>query len=57
MVDLLAHVYAVPGVKGTRSSIALRTHLERGTSATVGLDGTDVLEQPTPLERPERHTS
>ena len=28
--DLLAQVYAVPGVKGTRSYIALNTYLERG---------------------------
>jgi DNA-binding Lrp family transcriptional regulator len=47
--DLLAHLYAVPGVKGTRSYIALRTHLERGTSATIGLDGTDAFAEPTPV--------
>lgn len=47
--DLLAHVYAVPGVRGTRSYIALRTHLERGTAAAIGLDGTDAYAEPTPL--------
>lgn len=54
MEDLLAHVYAVPGVKGTRSYIALRTHLERGTSAAIGLDGTDAFAEPTPLGEQER---
>lgn len=51
MEDLLAHVYAVPGVRRTRSYIALRTHLERGTSAAIGLDGTDAFGAPTPLGR------
>lgn len=37
--DLLAHVYAVPGVRATRSYVALRTHFERGTSAAIRLDG------------------
>ncbi len=37
--DLLAHVYAVPGVRATRSYVALRTHLERGTGAAISLDG------------------
>jgi Lrp/AsnC family leucine-responsive transcriptional regulator len=37
--DLLAHVYAVPGVRATRSYVALRTHLERGTAAAISLDG------------------
>lgn len=45
--DLLAHLYAVPGVKGTRSYIALRTHLERGTQAEIRLDGTDAYAEPT----------
>ncbi len=47
--DLLAHLYAVPGVRGTRSYIALRTHLERGTTAEIGLDGRDGFPEPTPL--------
>jgi Lrp/AsnC family transcriptional regulator, leucine-responsive regulatory protein len=47
--DLLAHVYAVPGVRGTRSYVALRTHLERGTPAAVSLDGRHAFEAPTPL--------
>lgn len=47
--DLLAHLYAVPGVKRTRSYIALRTHLERGTPAAIGLDGSDAYAEPTPL--------
>jgi DNA-binding Lrp family transcriptional regulator len=47
--DLLAHLYAVPGVRGTRSYIALRTHLERGTPAAIGLDGRDAFGTPTPL--------
>lgn len=46
---LLAHLYAVPGVRGPRSNIALRTHLERGTPAAIGLDGRDAFEVPTPL--------
>lgn len=37
--DVLARVYAVPGVKGTRSYIVLRSYLERGTTAAVRLDG------------------
>lgn len=48
--DLLAHLYAVPGVKGTRSYIALRTHCERGTSPAIGLDGSDAFAGPTPIE-------
>lgn len=48
--DLLAHLYAVPGVKGTRSYIALRTHLERNMQAAIGLDGSA---GPTPLALPE----
>jgi DNA-binding Lrp family transcriptional regulator len=51
MEDLLAHIYAVPGVRGTRSYIALRTHLERGTSAAVSLDGRTVRAAP-PTEIP-----
>lgn len=47
--DLLAHIYAVPGVKGTRSYVALRTHLERGTQAAIGLDGSEAFQAPTPL--------
>jgi DNA-binding Lrp family transcriptional regulator len=47
--DLLAHVYAVPGVRGTRSYIALRTHLERGTPAAIRLDGRNAYDAPTPL--------
>lgn len=48
--DLLAHVYAVPGVRATRSYVALRTHLERGTPAAIQLDGRDAYPEPTPLE-------
>jgi DNA-binding Lrp family transcriptional regulator len=47
--DLLAHLYAVPGVRGTRSYIALRTHIERGTQAAIGLDGRDAFPAPTPF--------
>jgi DNA-binding Lrp family transcriptional regulator len=47
--DLLAHLYAVPGVRGTRSYVALRTHLERGTSAAIRLDGHADHEAPAPL--------
>jgi DNA-binding Lrp family transcriptional regulator len=47
--DLLAHVYAVPGVRGTRSYIALRTHFERGTPAAISLDGRDALTGPSPV--------
>ncbi|HEV7252042.1 MAG TPA: Lrp/AsnC family transcriptional regulator [Mesorhizobium sp.] len=47
--DLLAHIYAVPGVRGTRSYVVLRTHLERGVSAAVGLDGSHAYADPTPL--------
>ncbi|MCB8820131.1 Lrp/AsnC family transcriptional regulator [Microvirga rosea] len=48
--DLLAHIYAVPGVRGTRSYIALRTHLERGTAAAIGLDGRDPVTVPMPAQ-------
>ena len=48
--DLLAHVYAVPGVRATRSYVALRTHLERGMPAAIRLDGRDAYPEPTPLE-------
>jgi DNA-binding Lrp family transcriptional regulator len=51
--DFLAHVYAVPGVRGTRSYVALRTHLERGTPAAITLDGTDAFPAPTPLDAPD----
>lgn len=37
--DVLARIYAVPAVKGTRSYVALRSYLERGTSAAVGVEG------------------
>lgn len=37
--DFLAHLYAVPGVRGTRSYVALRTHLERSTPAAIRLGG------------------
>ncbi|HEY8566958.1 MAG TPA: Lrp/AsnC family transcriptional regulator [Beijerinckiaceae bacterium] len=47
--DLLAHIYAVPGVRGTRSYIALRTHLERGTPAEIGLDGRAAVDAPEAL--------
>lgn len=46
--DLLAHIYAVPGVKGTCSYVALRTHLERGTAAAISLDGSTEGQAPTP---------
>jgi DNA-binding Lrp family transcriptional regulator len=46
--DLLAHIYAVPGVRATRSYVALRTHLERGTSAAVALDGGEPHPGPQP---------
>ncbi|WP_376087528.1 Lrp/AsnC family transcriptional regulator [Roseomonas sp. CCTCC AB2023176] len=46
--DLLAHIFAVPGVRGTRSYVALRTHLERGTSAATRLDGRNTEEVPLP---------
>lgn len=36
--DVLARIYAVPGVKGTRSYVALRSYLERGTSAITGTE-------------------
>lgn len=38
--DVLARIYAVPGVKGTRSYVALRSYLERGTSAITGAEDT-----------------
>ena len=34
--DLLARIYAVEGVRGTRSYIALSTYLERGPQAEIG---------------------
>jgi len=46
--DLLAHLYSVPGVRGTRSYIALRTHHERGTTAAVSLDGRAAHPGPPP---------
>ena len=54
--DFLAHIYAVPGVRGTRSYIALRTHLERGTRAAIELDGRDAFAEPTPLAAPTPRT-
>jgi Lrp/AsnC family transcriptional regulator, leucine-responsive regulatory protein len=47
--DLLAHIYAVPGVRGTRSYIGLRTHLERGTTAEIALDGRTAVGVPPAL--------
>ena len=38
--DVLGHIYAVPGVRGTRSYVALRSHLQRGTSPATGLAAT-----------------
>ncbi|HYG85045.1 MAG TPA: Lrp/AsnC family transcriptional regulator [Azospirillum sp.] len=46
--DLLAHIYAVPGVRRTRSYISLRTHVERNTSAAIWLDGSDAHDVPIP---------
>ena len=34
--DLLARIYAIEGVRGTRSTIVLSTYLERGPQAEVG---------------------
>ena len=34
--DLLARIYAIEGVSGTRSYIALSTYLERGPQPTIG---------------------
>jgi len=36
--DVLARIYAVPGVQNTRSYVALRSHLERGVSPATGLE-------------------
>ncbi len=36
--DVLARIYAVPGVLNTRSYVALRSYLERGTSPATGLE-------------------
>lgn len=44
--DLLAHIYAVAGVRGTRSYIALRTHLERGVTPEISLDGREAVPAP-----------
>jgi len=35
--SLLARIYAIPGVKSTRSYIALNTYLERGVQAAAGM--------------------
>lgn len=35
--DVLARIYSVPGVLRTRSYVALRSYLERGTSPASGL--------------------
>ena len=41
---VLARIYAAPAVRSTRSYIALRSYLERGASAAVGIENVgDVL--------------
>ena len=54
--DLLAHLYAVPGVRSTRSYIALRTHLERGTPAAIAIDGREAVAGPALPHDPVRGT-
>ena len=41
--DVLARIYAVPGVQNTRSYVALRSHLERGISPATGLEASGTM--------------